>query len=667
MKRILPFLGSGLLLAQSAYSAVTLTCDFSDPDNERPDIYNFWNAHNRLPPFTGINKPAVTEGAGINCVRMLGGWPDYTVIDGTNSLNTSILANDCYQWNGSTYVYSWGPLTNRINVVLNSGMALYQLVLDNPPWAFQHGLQFVAVRDGVHYLAADQYAQYGNAVPPNDPVAWANFIKAMLTQLTNTYGAALVSQWRFRVGSEIDTSPGHWVGTEQDFLNHYSNTVTAVRAILPNAKVGAHFLSATKSPKYVNYTGTTNAGFGVGFVRFCYTNNLAYDFVGVSAYSRYDSSSAVNMDTFYANTFSPINDDPQFNTNATMEIHEYNCRTSDGLLVGVTTSHDAAYFAMLGRMFYEKGLTKIQQWGNQSGGLFNPRVLAQAALSTMVGRKRYANTASGSPAVSGNIINGVFASDAPKNQYDALIFNYNVSPTYRPAESVNLALTVPLPAGSACEYRYAIYSSNECAAQKFVADYPLAGLWENQGGWVVNGMDKNGSLNDILNSTGLSVWNANDQNYTQYNNLQWSAWAPITTAAGSNGTNSTLSLTTTLPSFAFQKFEFRLRALTPPWESADIGSPLPGFASATGGVFTVQGSGADIWSTNDQFQYVHQPAIGDCEIVARVASLASITVKPTWPIQRREPRDWRTTSATRVRRRASTPTVLAAARRWPVI
>ncbi len=63
-------------------------------------------------------------------------------------------------------------------------------------------------------------------------------------------------------------------------------------------------------------------------------------------------------------------------------------------------------------------------------------------------------------------------------------------------------------------------------------------------------------------------------------------------------------------------------ALPSPWANQDIGGPTPtGSASAANGTFTVRAGGADIWDNADQFQFVHQPAQGNVEIVARVASL----------------------------------------------
>jgi regulation of enolase protein 1 (concanavalin A-like superfamily) len=61
--------------------------------------------------------------------------------------------------------------------------------------------------------------------------------------------------------------------------------------------------------------------------------------------------------------------------------------------------------------------------------------------------------------------------------------------------------------------------------------------------------------------------------------------------------------------------------LPSPWQAIDIGAPgVAGTTVHSAGVFTAEGSGADIWGTSDQFRYVYQSASGDCEIKARVTS-----------------------------------------------
>ena len=64
--------------------------------------------------------------------------------------------------------------------------------------------------------------------------------------------------------------------------------------------------------------------------------------------------------------------------------------------------------------------------------------------------------------------------------------------------------------------------------------------------------------------------------------------------------------------------------LPSPWASTDVGSPaVPGKSTYANGVYTVNGSGSDIWGTADQFQYAYQPLTGDGTIVAQVTSQAA--------------------------------------------
>lgn len=58
-----------------------------------------------------------------------------------------------------------------------------------------------------------------------------------------------------------------------------------------------------------------------------------------------------------------------------------------------------------------------------------------------------------------------------------------------------------------------------------------------------------------------------------------------------------------------------------PWVSRDIGGvATSGSAAFASGRWTVTGSGADIWNSTDEFQSVHQPITGDCDLIAKVVS-----------------------------------------------
>jgi hypothetical protein len=61
------------------------------------------------------------------------------------------------------------------------------------------------------------------------------------------------------------------------------------------------------------------------------------------------------------------------------------------------------------------------------------------------------------------------------------------------------------------------------------------------------------------------------------------------------------------------------------WTAQDIGAVgSPGSSSASGGVFTVTGDGADIWGSADGFQFAYTTLTGDGSIVARVAAVEHV-------------------------------------------
>jgi regulation of enolase protein 1 (concanavalin A-like superfamily) len=62
--------------------------------------------------------------------------------------------------------------------------------------------------------------------------------------------------------------------------------------------------------------------------------------------------------------------------------------------------------------------------------------------------------------------------------------------------------------------------------------------------------------------------------------------------------------------------------LPSPWQAQDVGSvSSTGSSSYSNGVFTIMGTGSDIWGTADGFQFAYQTLSGDGQIVANVSSL----------------------------------------------
>jgi regulation of enolase protein 1 (concanavalin A-like superfamily) len=72
------------------------------------------------------------------------------------------------------------------------------------------------------------------------------------------------------------------------------------------------------------------------------------------------------------------------------------------------------------------------------------------------------------------------------------------------------------------------------------------------------------------------------------------------------------------------QYVVRVDPMAANWKNQDVGlNRVPGYSSfnSATNTYTVAGSGADIWGTNDGFQYLYQTLSGDGEIIARVASM----------------------------------------------
>jgi hypothetical protein len=87
---------------------------------------------------------------------------------------------------------------------------------------------------------------------------------------------------------------------------------------------------------------------------------------------------------------------------------------------------------------------------------------------------------------------------------------------------------------------------------------------------------------------------------------------PITVSGSASSATHTRTLTLAVSSSS--------GGLPGPWLDTDVGAPSPaGSATYAGGVFTLNGSGADIFGASDQFNYLYQSA-GNGTIIARVSS-----------------------------------------------
>lgn len=451
-------------IAIPGFSQITLECDYASSANRKKPMHYHWDICNRISPINRFNRPA-DENAGINVVRPLGGKAK-----GGNKL----LDEDTYKWDGKQYYYDWAPLKNQIDNVTEE-FRLHQLVTDNPPWAFQRGMEFEG---------GDAVETYGNAWPPNDPEAWSQYIQAMLQELITSYGREQVEQWRFCVGREIGT-PGHWRAGKAAFFEHYRNTVDAIHAVLPDAKVGTHFLWCSSKHPY-----------GPDFVKWCKEHDVHYDFIGVSYYPFYNKIARVDLDYVYRVDFAPIKDIPEWNSDATLEIHEFalitNMNSRGNGFTNASNAHQESFAVMLAKMMYDHDMVDIYRWGSGADKV------AEQAFLAMKGNIYYASSKQGTPRSSGNMVDAVFARDELKERYNIMAYNYNANPHSTNSEPVKIVTTIPAPQDSEIKYRSGVYRDHR---------------------------------------------------------LEWSGWTTDKSTAGKNATESVATFLTDIPVFSFVRYE----------------------------------------------------------------------------------------------------------------
>lgn len=113
-------------------------------------------------------------------------------------------------------------------------------------------------------------ARYNNNVClPKDFSTWERMIQAFVTFLIERYGKDEVESWPFEVWNEPDLG-GFFHGNQKDYFQLYRHTVTAIKSINPNIKVGGPSTSACR------WVGE--------FVEFCESNHVPYDFISTHHY-----------------------------------------------------------------------------------------------------------------------------------------------------------------------------------------------------------------------------------------------------------------------------------------------------------------------------------------------------------------------------------------------
>lgn len=114
------------------------------------------------------------------------------------------------------------------------------------------------------------YSDYENGLwsyPPKDYDKWADLCAALASHSLERYGADEVSHWVWELWNEPDIF--YWRGTPEQYYELYSVTVSAIRSVLPDARVGGPSVTG----------GDNGVSFLRGFLAHCERTDTPLDYV----------------------------------------------------------------------------------------------------------------------------------------------------------------------------------------------------------------------------------------------------------------------------------------------------------------------------------------------------------------------------------------------------
>ena len=332
----------------------TITVDTEQVEGE---IYNFWSVANytRQDPFTNHafrvqQKRAHPHMRYVNCVRLLGGR-----LDGRQDWFKGLDEK------GSP-IFEFSGLVEILRGIMKAGYTP-RIVLDNVPLEMSGNVKM---------------EKYGNTYPPKDYKLWDAYIEGAVRAMVESFGEKRVGSWRFRVGTEPDLDPGHWIGTQEEYELHYVHTVAAVQRVIPDPDIGPGNILNTKFDEW-----------GLDLVDFIAEKNLPMKYFSCSWYGRVGETQD-GFETNMAAMRSRLDRYERFK-GIPLEIaefailqDEYNQR----LWCGDTTEWGASWYAGIADKSYQLNVAQIHQWATTSSGLHHPRSHLHTMLGKMRGAKR---------------------------------------------------------------------------------------------------------------------------------------------------------------------------------------------------------------------------------------------------------------------------------------
>jgi hypothetical protein len=282
----------------------------------------------------------------LNVVRLIGGWNEGS---GTEKPVPADVADLVYRDESGELQYRWDKLALRLDPYISRGYTNLTLVLDNIPYCFPSNLVMES---------------YGQVATPADFQEWGTFVSNLCAQLVELYGFETANNFRFRQGTEAQSS-SRFAGTQEDYFKIYDYSAAALKSVLPGAKFGpfnaAGGISTNHNVRIEELarhcvSGTNYATGTVG---------SPLDFIAVSSYLAQTNAarrSARSRADASINVFTTVQAElPQ---TIPWEMHEFGILTCEsGLPTDEPGARGAAWRFHVVAQLREHGLSRWYHWG----------------------------------------------------------------------------------------------------------------------------------------------------------------------------------------------------------------------------------------------------------------------------------------------------------------
>lgn len=307
----------------------------------------------------------------------------------------------------------------------------------------QAGLRPWIVLDNVPYTMSCPPAEntYGNTAPPCNEKVWQQYIEAAVRAMVEAFGREKVAGWWFRVNTEPDLNPSHWMGTKQQYFDHYDHTVAAVTKVLPEAMICPGNIL---NPADAKTSTRENCSWGLDII-----DHAA---VGTNAVT---GQQGTKMDWFsyswYGRVGEPLTEFDEAANLARRRLARYPQFADMPLIIGEfavlhdesgrrlwggdTTEWAASFYAALADRVYFHNILQVYEWSQTTGGVPHPRAQVIRMLDWMSGGRRLAVVIEAASAANCGAI-------ACRKQTESFVLLYNHRPLRRPkvGEGVRLIL-----------------------------------------------------------------------------------------------------------------------------------------------------------------------------------------------------------------------------------